>query len=109
MSPDRSCSLLAIALLRHLLVVTLLPARLGFLDLAVLALELLVRGLGLHDFLEQGLLPLLLGHSRAEVFRWAGNNSADLAELGNSSPRVLLVEPLGVQCALVSWSVLRSS
>jgi hypothetical protein len=76
----------------------LLATRLGCLDLSILALELAVLGLGLHDLLQQSALPVLLGHSGSEVLGRPGDKSANLAELWDGRLRVvLLVEPLGVK------------
>ena len=59
----------------------LLAARLGFLYLAVLGLEAARRLLSLQDLVQQGALPLLLGHPRAVPFGWALDEDSDLAEL----------------------------
>lgn len=83
-------SLVAVALLHHLFVITLLSRLLGFLNLAILALEALGGALLVHDRLEQRTLLVLLRHSISEVLGSALDHSADVGVFRDATGVILL-------------------
>lgn len=81
--PSGSCSCLAASHLLHLLVMRLLAACLGLLNLVVLRLEALGSLLALKHLFNQGPLPVLVGQSGTEEFCRSFDDGANLRKLGD--------------------------